>query len=134
MHHAGLHRGLRPGRGDRLRKAREPVAAHDEHVLDTPIGQVRAHRRPERGTFIGLDPDPQNVLDPGHIHAHGDVRGLVAGVATVFDLHDHRVEVDHRIQRLQRPALPGQHLIGDLSSTILEIVSCDTSVPIVDAR
>jgi hypothetical protein len=57
---------------------------------------------------------PKTCLTPGQIDAHGDVSGLVAGMSTVLDLHDHRVEVDHRVQRFQRPALPGENLIGDL--------------------
>src|SRR5690606_22375585 len=61
-----------------------------------------------------LDPDAQDVLDPGHIDAHGDVSGLVAGVAAVFDLDDDRVEVYHRVDRVQWPALPGQDLLRDL--------------------
>lgn len=114
MHHTRLHRRLRPGRRDRFGEPGQPVATHDEHVLDPAIGQIRAHRRPERRSLVGLDPDPQDMLDPVHIDAYGDMSGLVAGVAAVFDLHDHRVEIDHRIERLQRAALPGEHLIGDL--------------------
>lgn len=55
--HTGLDRGLGPGRLDRLGKAGEPVAAHDQHVLDASVGQLSAHMCPEGGSFLGLDPD-----------------------------------------------------------------------------
>ena len=44
--HAGLNRRLGPGRLDRLGKASEPVTAHDQHVLDAPVGQLGAHEPP----------------------------------------------------------------------------------------
>src|SRR5690606_6044111 len=62
----------------------------------------------------GLDPDAQDMLDPVHVDADGDVRGLVAHMPAIADLHDQRVEVDHRVERLERPLLPGQDLVADL--------------------
>ena len=44
--HTGLDRGLGPGRLDRLGKAGETVTAHDQHVLDAPVGQLGAHEPP----------------------------------------------------------------------------------------
>src|SRR5690606_26075412 len=97
MHHTGLNGGLRPGGRDRLGEAGQPVAADDQHVADAAVGQIGTYRGPKRRSFVLLDPDAQDVLDPGHIDAHGDVSGLVAGVAAVFDLDDDRVEVYHRV-------------------------------------
>ena len=54
------------------------------------------------------------MLNAVHIHPDGDVGGLVAHVSTVFDLDHQSVQIDHRIQRLQRPPLPGQDLLADL--------------------
>ena len=105
---------LVPGRLDRLGKPGQPVAAHDEHVADAAVGQLGADAGPELRALAGLDPDPQHVLDAVHVDADGDVRGLVAHVRAVADLHDQRVEVDHRVERFERPALPGQHLLEDL--------------------
>ena len=73
MHDAGLDQGVGPGRLDRLGQADKSVAAHDQHVLDTAVGQLRAHVRPEGGSFLGLDPDTQHVLDPVHVDPYGDV-------------------------------------------------------------
>ena len=46
MDHAGLNRSLGPGRLDRLRQASEPVTAHDQHILDAPVGKLDAHEPP----------------------------------------------------------------------------------------
>jgi hypothetical protein len=60
-----------------------------------------------------LDPDPQDVLDPVHVDPDRDMRGPVRHMRAVADLHDQRVEVDHRVERLQRPVLPCQDFLGD---------------------
>ena len=44
--HAGLDRCLGPGRLDRLGQARQPVAAHDQHVAHASVGQLGAHKPP----------------------------------------------------------------------------------------
>ena len=44
----------------------------------------------------------------------GPKAALLRTVGAVFDLDHQSVEIDHRIQQLQRPPLPGQHLLSDL--------------------
>src|SRR5699024_10647577 len=105
--------GQGPGRLDRLGKPGQAVAADDEHVTHPAVGQVGADLGPELGALVGLDPDAQHVADAVHVHADGDVGGLVDHVGAVFDLDHDRVEVDHRVERFQRAALPGQDLFGD---------------------
>ena len=41
-----------------LGQAGQPVAAHDQHVLHPPVGQIGAHMGPEGGPLPVLDPDP----------------------------------------------------------------------------
>ena len=112
--YACLDRRLGPGRLNRLRQPRQPVTAHDQHVLDTAVGQLSAHLGPEPGPLAGLDPDAQDVLDPVHVHAYRDMRGLVGHVSPVADLDHDGVEVDHRVEAVQWPVLPGQYLLADL--------------------
>jgi hypothetical protein len=50
-----------------------------------------------------LDPDAEDVLDPVHVDPDGDVRGPVGHVRAVADLDHDRVQVEHRVERLQRP-------------------------------
>ena len=77
VHHAGLHHGIRPGCLHGFRRVFELVAAHDEHVLDTAVGQIRTHRCPECGAFIVSDLQSQDVLDAVHVDTNHHVAGLV---------------------------------------------------------
>ena len=113
VHDTGLDDRLGPGRGDRLGEAGQPVAADDQHVLDAAVGQLGADPGPELRALGGLHPDPQDVLDPVQVDPDGDVRGAVAHVRPVADLDHERVEVQHRVERLQRARLPGGDLLGD---------------------
>jgi len=88
MHHTGLDRRGGPGCLDRFGKAGEPVAAHDQHVLDAAVGQLGAHPSPKLGALRCLHPNPQHMLDAVHVHPDCEVGGLVAHVGAVFDL-DH---------------------------------------------
>ena len=67
---------------------------------------------PEGGSFLGLDPDTQDVLDTVHVHPDRDM-GRAGGDPVInADLDPNRVEIDHRIELLQRAALPLQDSIG----------------------
>src|SRR6202034_2634389 len=44
---ASLHLRLRPGRLDRAGQAVEPVAAHEQDVLDSAVAELGEHARPE---------------------------------------------------------------------------------------
>ena len=76
MHHAGLRHRLRPCGLDGLGQALEPVAAHDRHVRNAPVGHLRAHVRPERGSLRIPDPDARHVPEPLHVDADRAVHGL----------------------------------------------------------
>ena len=89
VHHARLDRGVRPGRRDRLGQAGQPVAAHDEHILDAAISEVRAHPCPELRTLAGLDPDAQHVLDP--VNVDPDVGRTIGHMGIITHLDDQRV-------------------------------------------
>jgi hypothetical protein len=125
MHHAGLHKRIRPGRLDRLRESRQPVATDDEYVPDAAIGQLSAYPGPELRAFSGLNPDPEDVFDTVHVHPDRDVSGLVANVCAIADLHHDRVEIDHRIERFKRATLPGQDFVEDLVGDLGDGLAAD---------
>ena len=112
-----------------------PSQHDDEHVADAAVGQLGAHARPELGALGRLHPDPQHVLDPVQVDAHRDVRGLVADLVAVPDLHDQGVEVDDRVELLQRPRLPGLDLlrdgVGDLGDRLVRQVGADRAGEVV---
>jgi hypothetical protein len=64
------------------------------------------------------------VLDPVEIDPDGDVGGAVADLVPVPDLDHQRVQVEDRVDLLQRPALPGldllKHRIGDYRRTVYD--------------
>ena len=113
MHDARLDDRLGPRRGDRLGEAGQPVAADDQDVLDAAVGQLGADPGPELRALGGLHPDAQDVLDPVQVDPDGEVRGPVADVRPVADLDHERVQVQHRVERLQRAGLPRGDLLGD---------------------
>ena len=62
-------------------------------------------------------PDAQHVLLAVGVDADRDVGGLVLHDVVVADLDHDRVQEHHRVDRIQRPGLPGpdllQHRVGD---------------------
>lgn len=64
IHHAGLHHRLRPCGPDGPGQALQPVAAHDRHVHDAPVGHPVAHARPERGSLRIPYPDARHAPEP----------------------------------------------------------------------
>jgi hypothetical protein len=75
------------------------------------------------------------MLDAVEVDAHGDVSGLVADLVAVPDLHDQGVEVDDRVDLLQRPGLPGLDLlgdrVGDLGDRLVRQVGADRAGEVV---
>lgn len=120
MHHAGLDHCPGPGGLDRLRQPAQAVAADDQDVLEAAVGQLGADPGPELGALAGLDPDAQDMPDPVHVDPDRDVRSTVGHVRSVADLDHQSIEVDHRIERLQRARLPGLDLFSDRLSDVTD--------------
>ena len=92
----------------------EPVADQEEHVLHAAVADVGQHAHPElRALTAGPGPQPQDVLLAGQ----GDPdRGIDRPVRDlpVADLDHDRVDEDRGVDRVERPGLPGLHLLDDL--------------------
>jgi hypothetical protein len=69
-----------------LRQAGQAVAAGDQDVLHSAVGQLGADSGPELRAFAGLYPDGEHVLDAVGVDAGGQVRGLVSDPMPVADL------------------------------------------------
>jgi len=77
---AGLHDRLRPHVRHHLREAFQPVADHEEHVLDPTVAQIGEHAHPELGALTtGAGPQAEDVL----ISVEGD-SGSSSGTVTVI--------------------------------------------------
>jgi len=60
----------------------------------------------------GADPLAQDVAFAAEADAHRDVDGPV-GDGAVSDLHDNRVDQDHRRHAIERPVLPAEQVLDD---------------------
>jgi len=113
VHDAGLHDRLRVDGLDRLREASQPVDGEDEDVLDAAGLELADHPQPELGALVGLEPDPERLLDPVDADADREVGVLIADRALIADLEHDRVEPDDQVQLLQRPRLPLLDVVED---------------------
>jgi len=75
--------------------------------------QVCGKTAPELGALGALKPDPEHLALAVEVDADRQVAGVVSDRLAVADLHDKRVEVDDRVDRLQRPRLPGLDVVED---------------------
>ena len=66
---------------------------------------------PELGAFVLLKPQAEHLLCAVGADAQRDMDRLVADHAFIADLHSDRVEKDQRVNRIERPLLPGGHFI-----------------------
>jgi hypothetical protein len=121
---AGLHDRLREHRVHGVRQALEPVAHDEEHVSHAAVLQVGEHVHPElRALPAALSgPQAEHVAAPAQIYADRGVERLVADLP-VTDLDVDRVDEHRGVDRLQRPAGPGghllEHLVGDPADRVL---------------
>src|SRR3954465_3840434 len=108
---AGLYRGLREDSRDRLGEALQAVDDSDQHVLDAAVFQLVRDAQPELGALVLFEPQPQDFLAAVGTHAERDMDSLIAYQSFVADLDSQRVEKDQRVDRFQRPRLPGSHFL-----------------------
>lgn len=66
---------------------------------------------PELGALGLLDPQAEHLLFALAVEGQCDIDGLVAHQPLVADLDPQRVEENHRIHRIERPALPLAYLL-----------------------
>ena len=90
--------------------SRTPAVAQVGHDRAPEAGALALGRRPGRGP---RQPDPQHVLLPVGVDPDRDVGGLVLHDLVVADLDHDRVQEHHRVDRVQRPGLPGLDLLQD---------------------
>jgi hypothetical protein len=75
--------------------------------------QVVEHGQPELGALGLLPPDPQRLAVTVDADADRQIAGAGADRAVLADLHLQGVEVDDRIDPLQRPTAPGGDVVQD---------------------
>lgn len=92
-------------------KALQPVDHGDEDVLDAAVAEIVHHLEPELRALGLLDPQAENLLLALRGERQNDVHCLVPHQPVIPDLDPQRVEEHHRVDRVERPVLPGGHLV-----------------------
>ena len=122
VHDARLHPGLGEDGRDRLREPVEAVDAADQHVTDAALVEIVEHGEPELRALALAPPDPEHLALALQRDADRQIAGAVSDGAVLADLHDERVEVDDRVDLIQRPRAPrlhvGQHGVGDAADRV----------------
>src|SRR3954451_5302209 len=100
----------------------EAVDAADQHVADAALVEVVEHGQPELRALALAPPDPQDLALALQRDADREIAGAVSDRAVLADLHHERVEVDDRVNLIQRPRAPrlhvGQHSVGDAADRV----------------
>jgi hypothetical protein len=97
--------------GDGLGKAFEAVNDGNQDVLDAAIFQLIHDAQPEFGAFVLLEPQAEDFLGAVSTYAEREMHRLVANQPFIADFDPQRVKENQRINRLQRPRLPGRDLL-----------------------
>lgn len=103
MHDAGLRRGGREYRLDRLRKALAAVDAGDEDVSEAAVAQFVEDLHPELRALGVLEPQAEHVARAVQADRHRQVARLALHAAAVADLQDQAVQENDWVDVLQRP-------------------------------
>jgi len=103
MHDACLHPRLGEHSGDRVGEPGQAIDAGDQDVIDVAALQVIQDGQPEFRALGLLPPDSQGFAVAFDGHADGEIAGAGADRAVFADLDVHGVEVDDRVDALQRP-------------------------------
>ena len=142
MDNAGLHDRLLPHGAHRVGQALQPVADQHAHVPHAAVLDLGQDPQPVlRSLAVAVLPGPQAQHVP--LAVHGDAQRQVDGPVrdlALADLHVNSVDEDHRVDRVERPALPfghalhdpvgdrGDRLLGDLRAVDLGQVRGDLPV------
>ena len=106
MNEAELDLRLWIDRLDSFGEALESIHAGDEDVFDAPVLQLRDDREPELRALVLRSSHAEDFFDPLHIDANREVNGFVRDSPLVFDFHLQRVEIENRIDGIERARLP----------------------------
>ena len=111
MDDARLNDRLREHRGDRLGEALEAIDDGKQDIFRAPVAKLIHHPQPEFGTLILLKPQAEHLFAAIGADTQRNVDRLIADHALVADLDPDRVEENERVDRIERPLLPGGHFV-----------------------
>jgi len=92
-------------------EALEAIDDGKQDILDAAVPELVHHPQPELGALVLFEPQAQHLLRAVGAHAQRDLDRLVAHHPFVADLDPDGVEEDQRVNRVERPLLPGGDFI-----------------------
>ena len=122
---AGLHPRLGEHRFDRFGEPLEPVDAGDQDVLDAALLEVVQDLEPELRALALLEPHPEHVPVAFEGDAQREVAGPALHAARFSDLDHEAVEEHDRVEVIERPLLPGTHVLHDRVGDAADQVAAD---------
>jgi len=81
--------------------------------LQAAVLEFREHTQPELGALRLGQPEAEGLLHAVLAYADGEVDARVDHALVKPDLDDQRIEVDDRVDALERPGLPAGDFVHD---------------------
>jgi hypothetical protein len=125
VHDAGLHRGLREDRLDRLGEALKAVHAADQDVSDAAVAQLCEDLHPELGALGLLEPHAEHVALTVHPDSQSQITRTTLHRAAVADLQHHAIQEQDRVDVIERSGLPRPDVVHDRVGDPADQVSAD---------
>ena len=111
MDNAGLMLRLGKYGFNGLRHTLEAVCDGDQDVLYATVFQFRKYRRPESRAFVFMNPHAEHIASAVTTYAESQMNRHLLDDAVLTDIDAQSVKEHHRVDRIQRTALPLPYVV-----------------------
>ena len=111
MDNAGLMLRLGKYGLNGLRHTLEAVCDGDRDVLYATVFQFRKYRRPESRAFVFMNPHAEHIASAVTTYAESQMNRYLLDDAVLTDIDAQSVKEHHRVDRIQRTALPLPYVV-----------------------
>ena len=111
MDNAGLMLRLGKYGLNGLRHTLEAVCDGDQDVLYATVFQFRKYRRPESRAFVFMNPHAEHIASAVTTYAESQMNRHLLDDAVLTDIDVQSVKEHHRVDRIQRTALPLPYVV-----------------------
>ena len=111
MDNAGLMLRLGKYGFNGLRHTLEAVCDGDRDVLYATVFQFRKYRRPESRAFVFMNPHAEHIASAVTTYAESQMNRHLLDDAVLTDIDVQSVKEHHRVDRIQRTALPLPYVV-----------------------
>ena len=111
MDNVGLMLRLGKYSFDGLRHTLEAVCDGDQDVLYATVFQFRKYRRPESRAFVFMNPHAEHIASAVTTYAESQMNRHLLDDAVLTDIDAQSIKEHHRVDRIQRTALPLPYVV-----------------------